>query len=96
MDEACNLEGTAIYNSENKRVAQDFRISCASFSFQEIVGALCLRELILTNQTHGAFKIIGNILPGSVGGDTAFGIAPFLIIFPAAKVTYIFHKCCLR
>ena len=72
-------------------------VSCASFiHFGDIGDLLCLRELILTDQTHGAFKIIGNIIPFGTGSNAAFRVPLLFVIFPAAKIAYIFHMCSLQ
>jgi hypothetical protein len=54
--------------------------------------ALFSGELFLAYGAEGALEIFGYILPLGAGGDTAFGIAFSLVVFPAAKVTNIFHK----
>ena len=57
--------------------------------------SLGFRELVLTYEAKGALEVIMYFCPGSAGGDSLFGASQFFVVFPAANVTYIFHKSVL-
>ena len=54
--------------------------------------SLGFRELVFIHHAQGAVEILGNVFPLGSGSDALFGAAQFFIIFPAADITYIFHK----
>ena len=53
---------------------------------------LTFGELILTDGAQGALEILGDIFPLGAGGNAAFGIAQFLVVFPTANVANVFHN----
>jgi hypothetical protein len=52
------------------------------------------RKHFLSHITKGAQKILGQIIKGCTGGNAKLGRALFLVIFPSANVTNIFHMEC--
>lgn len=54
---------------------------------------LCLRlsEGVLAQATHGADPGVGDVLPGSAGGDAAVGIAHSRVVLVAADTDILIH-----
>jgi hypothetical protein len=49
-------------------------------------------EHILAYSAKRAFEVFGKIFKLCAGSDSSLGITEFLIVFPTACVTYIFHN----
>ena len=53
---------------------------------------LFFREEVFLHCADGTAEAFREILPGRSGGDAAFGVAFFGVIFPTAYVANIFHR----
>ena len=53
------------------------------------------RKIIFTYTTLGAFPIVGNVVEGRAGGNTAVGVTNFWIINPATYIADIFFHIML-